>query len=530
VSKEAAERAGLTAKECASAYALEWRREVEGVISPGMTAKVRRKAVEQAEGNRPIPRRAGIWRALQALLEGDATHTGRLQITTRTAKDGPLRMVALHSRSDVREEVAGLPILYLDATMPVAVARHYLPRLEVLAEINPAAPHMRVTQVIGGWGKTSLVPSDKAAEDENRRRRGLIAELVDFTALHGGGNGLVVTYQDIEGKFAKLAGMRTGHFNAIAGLDTFRDVRGLFAIGRPLPDPRELRITALALTGRAIAEEAGQAETRGARMEDGTGAAMSVRTFADPDLEALRVAITEAEIIQAVGRGRGVNRTAADPLDVFLFADVATALPVARMVRWVDLRPSVLERMAARGLVLFGPTDAAKVYPDLFPSAEAARKAVGRAEGDFPDIPLGNSTPREMSGKSLEAVAYRPAGRGQQTRRALVAPERLETLQSFLEGQLGMSVTIDTLARPAESAPPASAPQTGQPPPLLDPAVFNIPSHIRVEPILGLVRLSNGLRVTTTAFLGPIPGGGGIPRPVEAAAALNYERRLPARA
>ena len=52
--------------------------------------------------------------------------------------------------------------------------------------------------------------------------------------LNSGGNGLVVTYQDLEDCFAE-PGIRTGHFNAISGLDSFGDVRSLFVIGRPLP-------------------------------------------------------------------------------------------------------------------------------------------------------------------------------------------------------------------------------------------------------------------------------------------------------
>ena len=76
-----------------------------------------------------------------------------------------------------------------------------------------------------------------------------------------------------------------------------------------------------------------------------------------------------------------MNRTAADPLDAFVFADVVLPLPVGRLVRWADIRPDVLARMAARGAVLFGPSDAAKAYPDLFPTQKAARKALERARG-----------------------------------------------------------------------------------------------------------------------------------------------------
>jgi hypothetical protein len=61
----------------------------------------------------------------------------------------------------------------------------------------------------------------------------------------------------------------------------------------------------------------------------------------DPDLEALRTAIAEREIIQAVGRGRGVNRDATRPLNVFVLADAALPVPVTKVIRWTDIRPDV---------------------------------------------------------------------------------------------------------------------------------------------------------------------------------------------
>jgi len=227
VSKAAMVAAGLTVKECAQAYALEWRRMVGGVIYPGQTARDRGKLMSQAAGNAVIPRRAAIWKALQELLEGDATHTGRLQMGTKSTPDGTLRTIMLHSRLKVRDELAGLPMLHLDATMPLDLVRHYLPRIELLAEVTPTAPHMRVHQVIGGWGKTSLIPHNKATEDENRRRSGLVRELADFTSLNSGGNAAVITYKDIEPEFER-PGIRTGHFNAIAGLDTLSLALAIF--------------------------------------------------------------------------------------------------------------------------------------------------------------------------------------------------------------------------------------------------------------------------------------------------------------
>jgi len=463
VNRDGLRAAGLTVDACAEAIKLEWRRRYEGAVYPGQAEAARKDGVLRAAGNLGIPRRAAIWEVLRALLAGNDTHTGRLQMGARSDKEGEYQAILLHTRAEVRENITELPVLLLDATMPLQVVRHFLPRLEVLAEVKVQAPDMEIHQVLGGWGKTSIVPSDKAAPDENRRRENLIGELADFVRLNSGGNALVVTYAAIEDRFAGLPGVRTGHFNAIAGLDVFRDVRSLFVIGRPLPDARHLRDDALALTGRPIAPEAGQVETRGALMEDGSGSAINVRTYADPDMEAMRVAITDAEVIQAIGRGRGINRNASTSLTVFVMADVVLPLPVHRIARWADLRLDVMWRMLARGVVLLGATDAAKAYPDLFPTPEAARKAIQRAGagGYFPDIPLGNTTLGECPGNKLVEVTYRPAGRGQQERRALVLPELLEAMPEWLAQVCGAPLAHYAVVQPPPPPSPAAEKPAG---------------------------------------------------------------------
>ena len=453
---------GLTADDCAHAHKLEWQRKREGCVYPGMPLEDRRKGVLDAAGNLTIPRRAAVWEALRELLAGDATHTGRLQLATRSDKDGSYRAVLLHTRAEIRDDIAALPQLHLDATMPEAVVRHYLPNLTVLAQVRAAMPHMRLHQVLGGWGKTSIAPSDKAAPDENRRRGNLVGELTDFVQANSGGNALVITYMAIEERFADLPGVKAEHFNNIAGLDTYGEVRSAFLIGRPLPDARHLREAALALTGRPIPAESGRMETRGALMADGTGAAIKVRTYADADLEALRVAITDAEVVQGIGRVRAINRTAATPVDVFLMADVVVPLPVHQLVRWEDVRLDVIRRMWARGAILTSPSDAAKAYPDLFPTTKAAEHALARAKGLFPPhLPRNISILGEWGGNRLVGVTYRPSGRGQQQRLAWVTTARLDSFREWLTGLLG-ELTVYTVGEPPPDSPP-NAPRSSKP-------------------------------------------------------------------
>jgi putative DNA primase/helicase len=161
---------------------------------------------------------------------------------------------------------------------------------------------------------------------------------------------------------------------------------------------------------------------------------MNVLAYADPDLEALRVAITDNEVLQAIGRGRAVNRTAGTPLTVFICADVVVPMPAKRIVRWGDVRPTVQQRMAARGLVTDSPTDAAALYPDLFPTPAAARQAFHR--GISVTFPYESLFIGECHSNSLEG-RYRPEGRGQQYRRMWIAGWRFARVREALDAAVG---------------------------------------------------------------------------------------------
>lgn len=407
LARASVEAAGLTASDCRAAVILEWRRKQEGRIVPGMSPEDRRAEVERVAGAASFARRAGVWAALADLLEGSETHSSLQRGATKTGEPA----ILLHTRKEVRPGAMLRPLLHLDGTMPRRVVRRFLPRLDVLADVRVATPHMTVEQVTGGWGKTSLCDSPKQDAQENERRSGKVAEVADFVRLRAGASALVVTYEAIEQRFA-LPRVQTAHFNAVAGLDAFGQVEALFVIGRPMPKPEELRALALALTGRPIPAEASAKQTRGVLMADGSGSPMEVRAYDDPDLEALREAITEAAIVQAIGRGRGVNRTAANPLRVYLLADVVVPLPIACLSRWQDVKPDVCERMRARGgRVLDGsPTDAWRAYPDLFPTPEAARKALARIGQDQADKSLREGRTPFLGECPLVPVTYRPVG------------------------------------------------------------------------------------------------------------------------
>jgi hypothetical protein len=138
----------------------------------------------------------------------------------------------------------------------------------------------------------------------------------------------------------------------------------------------------------------------------------------------VRQAITWSAIEQAIGRVRGVNRTATDPVEVYLIIHdvVVPGIEVDEVVEFGNLEPDAIDQMLARGWEPQMPADAAKLHPDLFPSREAAKKAYQR---DRLRTGKGARGPRlgTSSGISLYtrgsphppcvALLFQPSGRGQ---------------------------------------------------------------------------------------------------------------------
>jgi hypothetical protein len=69
-----------------------------------------------------------------------------------------------------------------------------------------------------------------------------------------------------------------------------------------------------------------------------------------------------------------------------------------------------------------------------------------------------------MFGKYPKMVTYRPAGRGQQTRQAIVMPWRLEEFRPWLEELLGPLAVYEVADLPQPPPPHPSAPAPTPPP------------------------------------------------------------------
>lgn len=424
---------GLTDADCASAAVLEVQLRVDPGLRPGLPQAARRQVVKLSQDADRSLRREALFRALEACLQGTDELDGRIQMHSPDPATGgvTIDVSGLHR---IDPALARLPILHLDATLRPGLAQTVLPGLEV-TEVAADMPHMHLTAVQGSFGKSSLVVDPKASPTENRRRQNRLQECVDHVRWEAArvapGRVLVVTYQAIEAAFSGIPGVSTGHFKAIAGLDVFKEVALLIVIGRPLPGSDELAKLTSAYFGRVTKGEF-QRIRRGLLMRNGSRRAVSVIEHEDPKAELMRAAVCDDEVIQAIGRGRGVNRTAANPLEVQVLADVALPLIHDSVVLWDSVKPDLMQMMLLAGLAVDSPADAAALHPELFDTVAAADHAFRRA-GFNRQNPIG-TTYREMAVKSAR---YRRAGRGRSWQRAWWTSGTADKVQLRLEQTLG---------------------------------------------------------------------------------------------
>jgi hypothetical protein len=232
---------------------------------------------------------------------------------------------------------------------------------------------------------------------------------------------------------ALLTFIKTAHFGNLRGLDQHRQVAGLIVIGRPMPPPADVERIAGILTGREIEQRVEgwyPSEVVHLVGRDGTAATVEADRHPDEIAEAVRRAICQDEMLQAVGRARGVSRTVANPVEVILLGNV----PVPGLVpdtieQWHA--PSVDDEILARhGAVLEAAAHAAKV-------AGLTTKAVEHRRASLP--PFSYEYYLYETGGNLRSALYQLTGPGRRRQRVAYDPRAACVSQEAVARRIGVS-------------------------------------------------------------------------------------------
>jgi hypothetical protein len=223
----------------ATAARLEWRRKVDVGLLPGAGEEMCRRQQKQFGFLGQLPKRAAMWQAVEELLSGPLDATGRLRTEIKTTADGSVLYLKLNGRRDIHERIAEVPVIALDATLNIDIVKQFFPRIDLALDLEVQAPHERVTQVVGlPVGKASLSSGKRRPEEEQRVANKRERLLTVVRRLAAGRRCVVITNKELTPLFDGAGeNIEVAHFNAIEGIDRWRNVDVLITIGRPLPSP-----------------------------------------------------------------------------------------------------------------------------------------------------------------------------------------------------------------------------------------------------------------------------------------------------
>jgi putative DNA primase/helicase len=433
----------------------EWERKVEPEVRPDMTSEQRGEALKEAGGNQVIDLVTRVLRALEDLsADGGPAASGRISV--EKGKNGEEKVLRIKGTKPVR---AGwrVPTLLLDATLEPDLVRIHWPDLVVTADVKVAAAHQRVRQAADAtYSLSSLRPRDATKPEpvgnelerqktRDRKRRDLHALFAAVGRQNAPERVLAVCQQSVEAALGPPlpSNIDLRHHNALAGRDEWRQVPMLAVAGRTIPSPKDAEDVAEALSGRAIEKRIKGRDWYHPiivqrEMADGSFVPAVAHQHHDLIAEAVRRSSCESEIVQIVGRGRGVNRREGDPLDVLVLGDVVLPLPVTELITSDALEPTAMDLMLAAGGVAFeNSRHAVKAYPRLWPSANAAKQAIAKGGGPKSLVIKKGSARCVLEKYAHLFWLYQLVGSGQKAARAWVDPGMIEDPAARLEELLG---------------------------------------------------------------------------------------------
>jgi hypothetical protein len=415
---------GWTAGDAKAAAALEWQRKITDEADPDLN------------GNRTLRTATGIFGEIQQSIEDGIEVNARLEI-----REGEHGLECLLSGiTPISEAYRASPVLMLDATAQAEVVALLAGEVTHHAIIR-ARENVVIEQDPTMTGAKSHFFAKSLPTGNVARVRRFVA-MEALTAKTG-----VIGNKDTIAAMGLPEGIKTGHFNALRGMNDFADVETLVIVGRTLPRAEGLARMVAAIWGTPCTGTI-RTDGRAWRMVTTPSGVMEAETKAathdDPRAAVLLALIRDAEVTQAIGRLRAVNR--AERVRCVLLSDAVVGYPV----ELVDLRETVwacgvIGEMLERGVAFGSPSQAAAAYPDLYASKQAAAKVFG------PITDRATFSIRGLYGKGCPVVSVKRA-RARQPALVLVHPSILDVeaaIKALLTGAVVLHIATPEAQLPA---------------------------------------------------------------------------------
>jgi hypothetical protein len=374
------------------------------------------------------------------------------------------RQLRLRRRREIDPAWLRAPTLYLDAAGldSFQIARAWFPELDLKVDARAKAPNMTVAQLADSEMPYSRLVPKESDDQAARNNQARVAKIV----RNLGRNGLVIAPKRLcqawHSAKALPPGWMVWNFGMIRGRDDAKAVPRLVVVSRPMPPVSEIEFMAETIFRQRVARlppgSRCPKKPVGRLMADGQGQRALAPRHPDPLAEAVRFAICEGELLQAVGRGRGVRRTAEAPLDVWLLTNVPIPVPIDRLITWKELNDDTgpLHELVAKGVVPLDYAGMAMVLGGRFnnkakikdwfhyrPEALATLQALRRRAEDPDGADMCELSENPYNRFLIEVFAqlaayrYRRAGAGRQSNLVIVNGAMHSDARAAVERVLG---------------------------------------------------------------------------------------------
>ncbi len=474
---------GITADGARRRSKIELGRADVLVIQPGMTKEQRATVIrDRGRAIKHARHMVDFWAEIAALLDAGHEESGRIWIAdSETFGFRPLKTVHESWRTAT---------LILDATAPstellsTVLGLRVEEKADIVAHWSPYVQTRQITGAQVGMRALGIRTDDKTGKsviiDEGKRNRADILRFIQARAGLIHGDVCVITYKTLVEEWERAGGLpdnvRLAYFGNLSGLNDFENVAGLIVIGRLLPPVLEMEALAAVFTGmpvpefdRTWIEREDGTKRLGYAMVDGgiltaSGAVVATKMFQhkNPTVEALRKLVTEAELVQAIGRARAHRRTRGATCRIDIVCDIPLPIVVDRVEAWDKVERGALGDMADSGVWLNNRRDIERAFARV--SEHQAKDAVKRlGRNAFKESILKRKT-SPTSPPPLVAlprkVTYRRSGSGFGPNEAVALPHGPQdnaTMRKWLETRLGPVAHVEVERLPVKHSAPALA-------------------------------------------------------------------------
>lgn len=419
----------------------------------------------------PRDRSATLARLLDALLaefDSDGDVFRRVWSDIKPAgRGGPRRRIFFGGLQDLKLH-PDANLLLLDGTGDVDLNRRLFGD-DLVHEHVPVPRDARVIQCRTRlFSRQSLTGCDSFGQPMSARKREEAARLreeVRALSRHLPGPVFIATYKrvaDLLREEGLPEDVHVGHFGALRGMNTWKDCRTVILLGREQPSHHAMEAAVrpwLRADEPPLVTGGYREEVRYVRLRDGGVQAMMVEVHPDPRVQRYLEQVREAELVQAIDRVRAIF----NPRTIVILTKVVLDVTVDVLATWETLSrdvPAFRDLWERTGVLPTAPKDLFTARPEVFRSADAARKAMARVRALQPGVHA-DAPPMDLllgDSPSNTSVRYRHHGaRGANAwSTAYVAPRHHDPLAALV-ALVGPVAEAEVLSHVSHEAAPACA-------------------------------------------------------------------------